>query len=202
MTEPYRQRKSFSASAKQTTSQTVNDSDLRRHVRETRALQHVGAQRVDDGRERQRLDERLHQVGKLAATKRRRRTRSTSASSRRSSGRKRLQWSCAREAINSPSALNESEARRHKANKIQQRAAHGDTEKHRAEPHERSDLDHQQQAAATAETTAGSTCRGMGVAIRRFMSFLRRASTMANPMPQIALPIRFIPSRPGIRKSM
>ena len=42
----------------------------------------------------------------------------------------------------------------------------------------------------------------IGVAISRLSSFLLRAVTIENPSPQMLLPIRFMPSRPGIRKSM
>ena len=44
--------------------------------------------------------------------------------------------------------------------------------------------------------------RGIGEATKRFSSFFCRASTIAKPMPQMAEPIRFIPSRPGTTKSM
>ena len=44
--------------------------------------------------------------------------------------------------------------------------------------------------------------RDIGVAISRLSSFLLRAVTIANPRPQMLEPIRFIPSRPGMRKSM
>jgi len=44
--------------------------------------------------------------------------------------------------------------------------------------------------------------RDIGVAISRLSSFLLRAVTIENPSPQMLLPIRFMPSRPGIRKSM
>ncbi len=44
--------------------------------------------------------------------------------------------------------------------------------------------------------------RGMGEATMRFSSFFCRASTIANPSPHIAEPIRFMPSRPGTTKSM
>ena len=43
--------------------------------------------------------------------------------------------------------------------------------------------------------------RDIGVAISRFSSFFRRESTIANPRPQIPLPIRFMPSSPGTTKS-
>jgi len=42
----------------------------------------------------------------------------------------------------------------------------------------------------------------MGVATSRLRSFLRRASTIAKPIPQIPLPIRFMPRSPGMTKSM
>ena len=44
--------------------------------------------------------------------------------------------------------------------------------------------------------------RDIGVAMSRFISLRRRASTIAKPMLQIEPPIKFIPSRPGIKKSM
>ena len=44
--------------------------------------------------------------------------------------------------------------------------------------------------------------RDIGVAIRRLSSFLRRASTMAKPTPQMLPPMMFMPSRPGMTKSM
>ena len=43
---------------------------------------------------------------------------------------------------------------------------------------------------------------GMGVAMRRLSSFFLRASTIAKPMPQMPLPIKFMPNRPGMTKSM
>ena len=44
--------------------------------------------------------------------------------------------------------------------------------------------------------------RDIGVAISRLSRCFRRASTIANPSPQMPLPIRFMPSRPGTTKSM
>src|SRR5439155_24345230 len=44
--------------------------------------------------------------------------------------------------------------------------------------------------------------RDMGVANSRLRSFLLRAVTIANPSPQMLEPMRFMPSNPGIRKSM
>src|SRR5665213_3180351 len=44
--------------------------------------------------------------------------------------------------------------------------------------------------------------RGMGEATMRLSNFFCRASTMAKPSPQMAEPIRFIPSSPGTTKSM
>ena len=46
------------------------------------------------------------------------------------------------------------------------------------------------------------SARDIGVATNRLRSFLRRWSTTVNPMPHMLLAIRFIPSRPGTRKSM
>ena len=44
--------------------------------------------------------------------------------------------------------------------------------------------------------------RRIGVATMRFMSLRRRASTIENPIPQTALLMMPIPTRPGTRKSM
>ena len=44
--------------------------------------------------------------------------------------------------------------------------------------------------------------RDIGVAMRRLSSFFLRASTIAKPTPQMPLPMRFMPSSPGITKSM
>ncbi len=44
--------------------------------------------------------------------------------------------------------------------------------------------------------------RDIGVAMNRFSSFLLLAVTIENPIPQMLPPMRFMPSRPGIRKSM
>ena len=44
--------------------------------------------------------------------------------------------------------------------------------------------------------------RRMGVPTKRFSSLRCRISTSANPMPHIPEFIRFMPNRPGIRKSM
>ena len=46
------------------------------------------------------------------------------------------------------------------------------------------------------------TDQAFGVAMSRFMSLRRRASTIAKPMLQIEPPIRFMPSKPGTRKSI
>ena len=44
--------------------------------------------------------------------------------------------------------------------------------------------------------------RGIGEATNRLSSFFCRDSTIEKPIPQIAEPIRFIPSSPGTTKSM
>ena len=44
--------------------------------------------------------------------------------------------------------------------------------------------------------------RDIGVAINRLSSFLLRAVTMEKPSPQMLLPMRFMPSNPGMRKSI
>ena len=44
--------------------------------------------------------------------------------------------------------------------------------------------------------------RGMGDATIRFSSFFCRPSTIENPSPHIAEPIRFMPSNPGTTKSI
>jgi len=44
--------------------------------------------------------------------------------------------------------------------------------------------------------------RRMGVATKRFNSLRWRISTSAKPTPHMPEFIRFIPSKPGIRKSM
>ncbi len=43
--------------------------------------------------------------------------------------------------------------------------------------------------------------RDIGVAVSRLSRCFRRASTIANPNPQMPLPMRFMPSRPGTTKS-
>ena len=42
----------------------------------------------------------------------------------------------------------------------------------------------------------------MGVATRRLSSLPLRATTIEKPMPHMPVPIRFMPSSPGTRKSM
>ena len=44
--------------------------------------------------------------------------------------------------------------------------------------------------------------RRIGVATKRFSSLRCRISTSAKPMPHMPEFIRFMPSRPGMRKSM
>ncbi len=44
--------------------------------------------------------------------------------------------------------------------------------------------------------------RDIGVAMKRLRRRLLRESTMANPIPHTPLPMRFIPSRPGMTKSI
>ena len=44
--------------------------------------------------------------------------------------------------------------------------------------------------------------RGMGEATKRLSSFFCLASTIEKPMPQIAEPIKFMPSNPGTTKSI
>ena len=44
--------------------------------------------------------------------------------------------------------------------------------------------------------------RDIGVATRRFSRCLRRASTIEKPIPHMPPPMMFMPSRPGMRKSM
>jgi hypothetical protein len=46
------------------------------------------------------------------------------------------------------------------------------------------------------------SARDIGVAMSRLRRCFRRWSTMGNPSPQMPPPMMFMPSRPGITKSM
>ena len=81
-----RQRNSFSASVKQTTSQAARVASCGASCARRCSLQHVRAQRVDHRRQRQRPDDRLHDVRETAEPRRTRRTGSTSGPAPGSSG--------------------------------------------------------------------------------------------------------------------
>ena len=66
---------------------------------------------------------------------------------------------------------------------------------------EKARLQHQQRQPEMMNE-ARYAALGIGVATSRLRSRFRRASTTENPIPQMPLPSRFMPSKPGTTKSM
>ena len=113
----------------------------------------------------------------------------------------RLPSSCAREATSSPSAENASEVSTQSNPSSSSDPRNGTPKTSRAKP--TNTTTSITSIASRDRINEARYCqRGIGEATSRFSSFFCRASTIEKPMPQIAEPIRFMPSRPGTTKSM
>src|SRR5271155_965733 len=107
----------------------------------------------------------------------------------------------AREATKSPNEQNDSEVSTHSNPNCHSEPRKGTPNTSRAKPRKpttsMTSIDSRE-----SKYDARDCQRGIGEATSLLSSFFCRDSTIEKPIPQMAEPIRFIPSKPGTKKSM
>ena len=162
----------------------------------------IAAQGVDERRQRQRLNERLHHVRESCVdaknTPDSTHIGSITTFSRPDTAsivRARLLTSSARPP-NDSAPITESAA------SASNRAAHGDAERDPAEADRAPPSRGRETPAGSGRARRGSAHFDIGVATSRFSSFLVRALTIEKPTPHRPVLMMFMPSRPGTSQSM
>ena len=196
---PYCQRKNFSASRKLTVPHAASIASSGSSGTEPRALEHHAAQRVVQRRQRQRLHERLHR-GREALGR--------EEDPGEDPHRDHDEVHEARDALDRPRPRGGQQAQAAERERAEQR--HGrSAATATAQRHAEHEVREQEQRASFGDQEDQARdqlrrqrwLRRTGAATSRFSRLPLRATTSEKPMPHMPVPIRFMPSSPGTRKS-